>query len=285
MSIVVKNLTFTYSPNTSFKKTAVNNISLEIGDNQFVCIIGHTGSGKSTFLQHLNGLIRVQSGSLIIDGVELNNRKLDLKTLRSKVGMVFQYPEHQLFANTVHNDVAFGPRNMKLSGEEVDRRVKHAIARVGLDYDEFAQKSPFELSGGEKRRVAIAGVIAMEPKILVLDEPTSGLDPRGKKEILDMVKSLRQTVSPTVIMISHDMDEVAENADSVIVFNEGEIAYHLPPAELFKKSEELRLLGLDIPVMAQLTGSLKTELNVKRFDVDSVAEAILRKIGEGKKNA
>lgn len=285
MAIVVKDLTFTYSPNTPFKKVAVNNISLEIKDNQFVCIIGHTGSGKSTFLQHLNGLIRVQSGSLQIDGVELNDRKLDLRALRSKVGMVFQYPEHQLFASSVYNDIAFGPRNMKLEKSEVDTRVRNAIKSVGLDFDSFAEKSPFELSGGEKRRVAIAGVIAMEPKILVLDEPTAGLDPRGKKEIIDLIKHLKQTISPTVLMISHDMDEVAENADSVVVFSEGKIVYHQSPKILFSKAEELKQMGLDVPTMAKIVNTLSGKIDVEKYDVESVSDALLNLLRRGKDNA
>ena len=184
MSIVVKNLNFVYNPKTPFEKHALVDVNLTVDDGDFLAVIGHTGSGKSTFIQHLNGLIKLQDGVINVDGIDLSLKKVDFKKLRGTVGMVFQYPEYQLFADTVYNDVAFGPKNLKLSKEEIDERVKEAISLVGLNFDYVSQKSPFELSGGEKRRVAIAGVIAMRPKILILDEPTAGLDPQGKKEIL-----------------------------------------------------------------------------------------------------
>ncbi|MCX4287538.1 MAG: energy-coupling factor transporter ATPase, partial [Clostridia bacterium] len=229
MSIVVKNLNFVYNPKSPFEKHALVDVNLTVDDGDFLAVIGHTGSGKSTFIQHLNGLIKLQDGVINVDGIDLSLKKVDFKKLRGTVGMVFQYPEYQLFADTVYNDVAFGPKNLKLSKEEIDERVKEAISLVGLNFDYVSQKSPFELSGGEKRRVAIAGVIAMRPKILILDEPTAGLDPQGKKEILGLVTKLRQTTSPTIIMINHDMNEVARYATKVAVFDMGSVVFAEPP--------------------------------------------------------
>lgn len=279
MSIVVKDLNFVYNPKTAFEKHALINVDLTVEEGEFLALIGHTGSGKSTFVQHLNALVRLQSGTLIVDGIDLSPKKIDFKKLRSTVGMVFQYPEYQLFADTVYNDVAFGPKNLKLPKEEIDARVKEAISLVGLDFDYVAQKSPFELSGGEKRRVAIAGVVAMKPKILVLDEPTAGLDPQGKREALELVSNLRKTTAPTVIMISHNMDEVAKYATRVAVFDMGGVKYAMPPAELFKKQDELVQMGLDIPTMAKLGNYLRAhgvELPDDCFTVEQMAQAILK---------
>ena len=256
MSIVIKDLNFVYSPKSPFEKHALVNVNLTVEDGDFLAIIGHTGSGKSTFVQHLNGLVKLQKGSIIVDGIDLSQKKIDYKKLRSTVGMVFQYPEYQLFADTVYDDVAFGPKNLKLSKQEIDERVKEAIKLVGLDFDYVNQKSPFELSGGEKRRVALAGVLAMRPKILVLDEPTAGLDPQGKKEILDLVTKLHKTMTPTIIMINHDMDEVAKYANKVAVFDMGTIQYLLKPQQLFEKQDELVKMGLDIPTLAKLKNYL-----------------------------
>jgi len=207
MSIVAKELTFVYNPNTPFAKKAVDNVSLTINDGEFVAIVGHTGSGKTTFLQHLNALIRVQSGQLYVNDIDVSAKKVDLKRLRGLVGMVFQYPEYQLFADTVEQDVAFGPKNLGVDKDEVEARVKNALTLVGMDYEACKGKSPFDLSGGEKRRVALAGVLAMRPKVLVLDEPTAGLDPEGKREILSLVKKLNVEQGITVIMVSHDADD------------------------------------------------------------------------------
>ncbi|MBE5748887.1 MAG: energy-coupling factor transporter ATPase [Clostridiales bacterium] len=256
MSIVVKDLNFVYSPKSPFEKHALININLTVEEGDFLAIIGHTGSGKSTFVQHLNGLVKLQSGTIIVDGIDLSQKKIDYKKLRGTVGMVFQYPEYQLFADTVYDDVAFGPKNLKLSKQEIDERVKEAIKLVGLDFDYVNQKSPFELSGGEKRRVALAGVLAMRPKILVLDEPTAGLDPQGKKEILDLVTSLHKTMTPTIIMINHDMDEVARYANKVAVFDMGSVKYLLTPEQLAQKQDELVKMGLDIPTLAKLKNYL-----------------------------
>ncbi len=261
MSIIVKDLSYTYNPKSPYQTQALKNVSLTIEEGQFVGLCGHTGSGKTTFVQHLNALIITQEGYLSVNGLDLTvkNKKLRremLKKLRGKVGMVFQYPEYQLFANTVYEDIAFGPKNMKLTKEEIDVRVKEAIISVGLDFDYVNQKSPFELSGGEKRRVALAGVLAMRPSVLVLDEPTAGLDPRGKREILDLIVNLKKQSGLTVIMISHDMDEVYEYTDRTIVFNNGTVEYDMRTYELFQKAD-LTKLGLEIPQMAVLNNILK----------------------------
>lgn len=257
MSIVAQNLTFTYNKKSPFEKRAVDNVTVEIKDGEFVAIVGHTGSGKTTFLQHLNALIRVQQGKLLVCGYDLSAKKPDLKALRSKVGMVFQYPEYQLFADTVLDDVCFGPKNFGVEKDKCVELAKEALALVGLDCNAVSKKSPFDLSGGEKRRVALAGVLAMKPQVLVLDEPTAGLDPRGKKEILSLVNALNREQGVTVIMVSHDMNEVFENASRVIVFRNGQIAHDLPPRELFRKEEEIRAMNLEVPEMARVLNAME----------------------------
>ncbi len=252
MSILIEKLNYVYNPSTAFEKRALTDVSLTIETGEFFCFVGHTGSGKSTLVQHLNGLVKLQSGKIVVEGVDLSEKKADLKRLRSLVGMVFQYPEYQLFADTVYNDVAFGPKNMKLSSAEIEERVKEALQFVGMDYEYVKEKSPFELSGGEKRRVAIAGVVAMRPKVLVLDEPTAGLDPRGKKEILDLVLRLKETCTPTVIMVNHDMNEVAEYATKVAVLQDGRLAAVDTPQHLFAQADLVKSLRLELPQMAQL---------------------------------
>ncbi len=264
MSIVVKNLSYTYNPGTPFEKQALKNLSLTVEKGEFLCMVGHTGSGKSTFIQHLNGLIRLQSGEITVEGISLNVKKPDYKTLRSKVGMVFQYPEYQLFADTVEKDVAFGPKNMKLSEEETAKRVPEALKLVGLDPVKFADKSPFELSGGEKRRVAIAGVLAMRPEILILDEPTAGLDPRGKKEILTLIKGLNEENGMTILMVNHDMNEASEYADRIAVMYEGELYRCDVPTKMFDDGEFLARVGLEMPQMA----ILRNKLRERGFSVD-----------------
>lgn len=264
MSIVVKNLSYTYNPGTPFEKQALKNLSLTVEKGEFLCMVGHTGSGKSTFIQHLNGLIGLQSGEITVEGISLNVKKPDYKTLRSKVGMVFQYPEYQLFADTVEKDVAFGPKNMKLSEEETAKRVPEALKLVGLDPVKFADKSPFELSGGEKRRVAIAGVLAMRPEILILDEPTAGLDPRGKKEILTLIKGLNEENGMTILMVNHDMNEASEYADRIAVMYEGELYRCDVPTKMFDDGEFLARVGLEMPQMA----ILRNKLRERGFSVD-----------------
>lgn len=258
-NIIIENLSFTYSRKTPFEKKALIDINLVINEGEFVGIIGHTGSGKSTFIQHLNGLIMPQEGTVKIFDVNLSVKKPkpDLRKLRGDVGMVFQYPEYQLFDETVARDVAFGPKNLKLPKEEIDIRVKEAIEMVGLDYDDIKDRAPFDLSGGQKRRVAIAGVIAMRPKALILDEPTAGLDPRGKEQILSLITHLKEHCTPTIIVISHDVDEITRFADRIIVFNEAKIEYDMPMKELFTNEKSLQEIGLDIPKAIKINNELK----------------------------
>lgn len=255
LAVELKNLSYTYSAKTPYEKRALDGVSLAIEEGEFVGLIGATGSGKSTLIQHLNGLVKTQEGEVVVAGMNARDKKT-LKKLRFKVGMVFQYPEYQLFEDTVAKDVAFGPKNMKLEKEEVDRRVRRAMEVVGLPYDEFAERSPFELSGGEKRRAAIAGVIAMEPEILVLDEPVAGLDPAGRKEILGLVKKLHEEVSPTVIMVSHYMDDIAEMADRIVALRDGKVVADGSPADVFGDREALAAAGLALPTAARVVDRL-----------------------------
>lgn len=257
-AIEIKNLTYTYSPKTPFEKVALDNINLSIQEGSFVGIVGATGSGKSTLIQHLNGLIKIQDkkkSSVVVNGMSAGDKKV-LKKLRFETGLVFQYPEYQLFADTVEKDVAFGPKNMGLEKDEIDKRVRRALEVVGLDYNEFAERSPFDLSGGEKRRVAIAGVIAMEPKILVLDEPVAGLDPQGREEILALVKKLQKEISPTIIMVSHNMDDIAVLADRIIALKDGKIAADGTPKEVFANRALIEDIGLDVPCATHISDML-----------------------------
>ncbi|HEY8390613.1 MAG TPA: energy-coupling factor transporter ATPase [Clostridia bacterium] len=256
MPIIIDNLSYTYSPNTAFAYDALKNISLTIDDGEYVGIIGHTGSGKSTFVLHLNGLIKLTSGKIVIDGIDLS-KKYDYKKLRSTVGIVFQYPEYQLFDETVEKDIAFGPKNLGLSKEEVNYRVRSAMEMVGLDYQSIKDRSPFELSGGQKRRVALAGVIAMHPKILILDEPTAGLDPKGKQNILSLVNTIKKASNATIIMISHNMDEVNENCSRIAVLNDGQLKYYLKPDELTRYWQELEKMGLELSTSAKIAQNLR----------------------------
>lgn len=260
MAVEIKDLTYVYSPKSPFEKKALDRVSLTVDDGDFFGIIGHTGSGKSTLISHLNALTRVQlklnaSSVLRVCGIDLTAKKPDLKALREKVGMVFQYPEYQLFADTVADDVAYGPKNLGLDEAEIDVRVREAIGKVGLDYNDVAQRSPFELSGGQKRRAAIAGVIAMRPELLILDEPTAGLDPRGKSEILDLLREIKRTC-PTIIMVSHNMDEVAACCNKVAVLGEGKVMGVFTPAELFSRRELIHSLGLELPTVTELAAYL-----------------------------
>lgn len=282
MSIVIENLTHTYMPGSPFQATAIHGVSLTIRDGEFIGLIGHTGSGKSTLVQHLNGLLRPSSGRVLIDGKDLFAKDTDKREVRRKVGLVFQYPENQLFEETVAADIAFGPKNLGLSPEEVDARVRDACAQVRLDYDTFKDRSVFELSGGQMRRAAIAGVLAMQPQTLILDEPCAGLDPRGRDEILGLVRELHQTRGTTVVMVSHSMDDVASLVSRVIVMNRGQIAMDGTPREVFRQGEALRAMGLDVPEAARLAARLRE----KGFDVPEDAylhgellEAIKRIVG------
>lgn len=277
-AIEIRDLTYIYSKKTPFEKKALDCVNLCIEEGTFVGVVGATGSGKSTLIQHLNGLIKIQDkkkSSIIVNGMSASDKKT-LKKLRFEVGMVFQYPEYQLFADTVEKDVAFGPKNMKLSKEEVDRRVHRALEVVGLDYNAFAERSPFDLSGGEKRRVAIAGVIAMEPKFLVLDEPVAGLDPQGREEILSLVKKLQKEVSPTIILVSHNMDDVACLADRIIALQDGKIVADGTPKEMFSDRENISRIGLDVPFATRLSDDLKERGIDLGNDIISMDELALR---------
>ena len=257
--IEIKNLNFTYSKKTPYEKRALKDINLTVDEGEFIGLVGATGSGKSTLIQHLNGLIKVQDkkqSSVAVNGMSATDKKT-LKKLRFEVGLVFQYPEYQLFGDTVAKDVAFGPKNMKLEVDEVDRRVWRALEVVGLEYDKFAERSPFDLSGGEKRRVAIAGVIAMQPRVLVLDEPVAGLDPVGRSEILALIKKLQKEISPTVITVSHNMDDMAAMADRIIALKDGEIVADGSPKRVFCNRRLIAEAGLDLPAATRITDTLK----------------------------
>ena len=254
--IRVEALTHTYSAGTPFEKTAIENIDLTIPSGQFVGVLGHTGSGKSTFIQHLNALLQPSSGRVLLDGEDINKDKKTRRAVKNKVGLVFQYPEYQLFEETVYKDIAFGPSNMKLSKEEIDERVREAAAFTGVSEDLF-ERSPLELSGGQKRRIAIAGVIAMRPEILILDEPTAGLDPAGCAQIFDNIRSYREKSGATVLIVSHSMDDVARLAERIIVFDRGSVAMDGTPAAVFSRARELMEIGLNVPKAAELAVALR----------------------------
>ena len=254
--IKVSALRHVYSAGTPFEKVAIDDINIEIPHGQFVGLIGHTGSGKSTFIQHLNALLKPTSGTVTVDGEDINADKISAKNVRHKVGLVFQYPEYQLFEETVYADIAFGPKNMGLSETEIDERVREAAHFVGVPDEQF-EKSPLELSGGQKRRVAIAGVIAMRPGVLILDEPTAGLDPAGCEQILRNICDYRTQTGSTVIIVSHSMDDVARLTDRLVVFNHGAIRFDGTPEEVFSQPEELRSIGLAVPAATELAMELK----------------------------
>lgn len=256
MPVVVEHLSHTYKDGSLSAMPALEDISLTIEAGEFLCIIGHTGSGKTTFVQHLNGLLLPDTGSVIVDGLSMADKKAR-RQIRALVGMVFQYPEYQLFAETVREDVGFGPKNMGLDEQEIDRRVRSAMELVGLDWEEFAEKSPFELSGGEKRRAALAGIIAMEPRYIVLDEPMAGLDPGGRREILQTLERLRQDTGCAVIMVSHSMDDVAAHAQRVLVLDKGKMVYLDTPERIFAHGRELRQMGLSLPEASRLSMCLR----------------------------
>jgi cobalt import ATP-binding protein cbiO 1 len=272
VGIRAEHLSYTYGGGTAFEQPALRDVSFEIPDGQFVGLIGHTGSGKSTLIQHLNGLIRATEGKLFVDGENIYEKGYNMRALRTKVGLVFQYPEHQLFEIDVFKDVCFGPKNMGLPQAEIEQRAKEALGMVGLT-EKFYKKSPFELSGGQKRRVAIAGVLAMKPKVLVLDEPTAGLDPRGRDEILDRVKALNSEWGLTVILVSHSMEDVAKYADRLLVMSGGEKRFDGTPKEVFKHYEELEELGLSAPQVSYLVQRLRGAGMPLSDEITTVAEA------------
>ena len=264
MSVIVKNLTYIYDEGMPFASKAIDDISFEIKDNDFVGLIGHTGSGKSTLIQHLNGLLKPSSGEIIVNGFNITDKDLNLTEIRKRVGIVFQYPEYQLFEETVEKDIAFGPGNLGLDEEEISKRVRKSMEAVGLDYETYKDKSPFDLSGVQKRRVAIAGVIAMNPEVLILDEPTAGLDPGGRDEIFNLIKKLHRDNNITIILSSHSMDDMAKLAQTIIVMNHGKIEFMGTPREVFTShAARLREIGLDVPQVLELA----TKLRNKGFDI------------------
>ena len=285
MPIQVEHLTHTYMPGSPFSAVALNDVSLTIEDGELIGLLGHTGSGKTTLVQHLNGLIKPTSGRVVVDGLDLTQKGVSLLEVRKKVGLVFQYPEYQLFEETVAKDIAFGPRNMGLDAEEIDRRVRGAMLQVGLNYDEVAERSPFELSGGQMRRVAIAGVLAMRPRVLILDEPTAGLDPAGRNSILQMIRDLHAAGGLTVIMVSHSMDDISTLATRLVVMSRGELVMTGTPREVFTQQEKLRSIGLGVPQAAELAHALIAEgfdLPGDLYTLDEVCHAILALKKEGR---
>ena len=285
MPLELKNLTHTYSAGSAFQSTAINDVSLTIEDGEFIAVVGHTGSGKSTLVQHLNGLLKPTSGQVLIDGEDLHGENVDRRRVRQKVGLVFQYPEYQLFEETVAKDIAFGPKNQGLTADEIDARVRRAMEAVHLDYDKYANRSPFELSGGQMRRVAIAGVLAMEPKILILDEPTAGLDPRGRDRILSMIRDLHARGGVTVIMVSHSMDDVARLATRLIVMSRGKLVATGSPREIFSQVEMMDRIGLGVPEAAKLAAMLRArgiDLPEDLYTQDELREHILARWKEVK---
>lgn len=286
MSIKAENLTYVYGQGTAFETYALKDVSFEIPDGQFVGLIGHTGSGKSTLIQHLNGLLRATSGKLYYNGEDIYAPGYSMKDLRTRVGLVFQYPEHQLFEVDVFSDVCFGPTNMGLPKDEVERRATEALKMVGLKEKHY-RKSPFELSGGQKRRVAIAGVLAMQPEVLVLDEPTAGLDPKGRDEILDRISALKKERGMTIVLVSHSMEDVARYVDRLIVMNAGEKAYDGTPEEVFRHYKELEEIGLSAPQVTYIVHRLRESgvpLSEDITTVEGARDAILALLKkEGKK--
>ncbi len=277
MSIETKNLTYIYSEGLPHEQVAIEDVSFKIEDGCFTGIIGHTGSGKSTLVQHLNGLLMPNSGSVIIDGINITAKEIPMREVRRKIGLVFQYPEYQLFEETVAKDVAFGPKNLDLPEEEIDTRVREALSLVGLDYEAYAERSPFELSGGQKRRVAIAGVLAMRPSVLILDEPTAGLDPKGHKDILEMITRIHQENKGIIILVSHNMSDIVAHADKVLVMEGGRLVMEGTPREVFSREEELADIGLALPPAAQLMKKIRErgiEIDGQPLTMNEAADAI-----------
>ena len=277
MSIEVKNLKYIYSPGMPGETLALDDVSFSIGDGEICGVIGHTGSGKSTLLQHLNGLLKPCEGSIYVDGQCITDGSCKMVDVRRRVGLVFQYPEYQLFEETVAKDVAFGPKNLGLDEEEINDRVREAIGLVGLDFDTIKDKSPFELSGGQKRRVAIAGVIAMKPKLLILDEPTAGLDPKAHADVLEMVERIHADMGISIIFVSHNMADIAKLSDRVLVINDGKIAVQGSPREVFARKEYLQSMGLDVPPVVEIIKELEDRLGDFESDAitpDEAADAI-----------
>lgn len=282
MSIEIKNLKHVYNIGTPYELVALNDINLSIASGEIIGLIGHTGSGKSTLMQHLNGLLRPTEGQVIVEGIEIKKGKQNLKALRKQVGLVFQYPEYQLFEETVKADIAFGPKNIGIEDKELDGVVLEAMNQVGLSIEEVGEKAPFELSGGQKRKVAIAGVLAMKPKVLILDEPTAGLDPKSRDELLRHIKALHDKEKMTIIFVTHSMEDVARLASRLIVMHQSKIVYDDTPREVFKHGTHLQEIGLDVPELTKLI----YKLNERGFTIDEslltleeVKEAVLKQLG------
>ena len=280
MALILDHVTYEYGSGTELLVRALNDVNLVIPDGQFIGLIGHTGSGKSTLVQHLNGLLAPTSGHIYYNGEDIHDKDFSRRRLRSKVGLVFQYPEHQLFETDVFTDVCFGPRNLGLDRKETELRAYEALKQVGLPDDCFYQP-PFDLSGGQKRRVAIAGVLAMKPEVLVLDEPTAGLDPRGRDEILGLVASIREEQNITVILVSHSMDDVAEYVDRVVVMNKGSVCFDDTPKRVFAHREELETMGLSVPQVTDIMHALKKagwDVGTDAITIEEAKEEILRRL-------
>ena len=283
MSIKISHLTHVYNEGTAFEKKALDDVSIEIQTGEFIGLIGHTGSGKSTLIQHLNGIIPPTSGEILLDGENIHKDKAKLKEVRRRIGLAFQYPEYQLFEMTVYKDVAFGPTNMQLSKEEIHESVVSALETVGIPH-ELYEKSPFELSGGQKRRVAIAGVLAMNPEVLILDEPTAGLDPKGRDEILHQIKQLQKETGMTILLVSHSMEDVAEYVDRIIVMNRGKILFDNVPREVFSHYRELEEVGLAAPQVTYILNELRAgglKVDVNATTIGEAADTICMAMGLG----
>lgn len=281
MSIKITNLTHIYAPDSPFESKAIDNVSLEINDGEFIALIGHTGSGKSTLIQHLNGLLKANEGQILINDFDITAKDVSLVDIRKKVGLVFQYPEYQLFEETIEKDIAFGPRNLGLSEEEINQAVRDSMSLVGLDYEKSKDKSPFDLSGGQKRRIAIAGVLAMKPEILILDEPTAGLDPKGRDDILSNIKEIHEREKNTIILVSHSMDDVAKLADRLLVMNHGKVEFFDTPTEVFKNEARLKEIGLDVPQVLQLANQLREkgfEISSEILTIDDIKNEIVKNL-------
>lgn len=272
MALIVDHVSYIYDQDAPLPRKALDDIFLNIPEGQFIGVIGHTGSGKSTLMQHLNGLMKATSGHIYYKGKDIDARDYDQRELRSKVGLVFQYPEHQLFEADVFSDVCFGPKNLGLDKEEIEKRARDALSRVGIS-EELYKQSPFELSGGQKRRVAIAGVLAMQPEILILDEPTAGLDPRGRREILDQIRQLQKETGMTILLVSHSMEDVAEYVDRIVVMNRGKIIYDNTPRKIFRRYRELEEIGLGAPQITYIMRALKKKGMAVDTSVTNIQEA------------
>ena len=283
MSIEVKNLNYVYNEGFPGETLALDNVNFRLEDGEIVGIIGHTGSGKSTLLQQLNGLLKPKSGTIVVGDTVITDSSTSMLDVRKRIGLVFQYPEYQLFEETVAKDVAYGPSNLGLEQEEIDRRVKDALELVGLDYEQVKNASPFELSGGQKRRLAIAGVIAMKPEVLILDEPTAGLNPKAHRDILDMVRAIHEEENNIIILVSHDMDDIAAMSDRVLVMNKGTVVMNGTPGQVFARRDELTAIGLEVPAASKLLGRLRDEgieIDTDCLTISQAADRIVEVFGK-----